>query len=103
MKRITYISPYFWPEIIGSAPYCTDLAVWLERHGYRVHVVSFRPHYPNISDFPDRHDGRLDLETYQGVRISRVPVCEHGSGSFPGRMRNDLGFLAYLARRYRSA
>ncbi len=53
---VLFVSRYFWPELIGSAPFSTDIAEWLTRHGRRtglefveksVHQMlkeSLRPH-----------------------------------------------------------
>ena len=99
MHKILYISPYFWPEEIGSAPYCTELAVWLRERGHEVRAVSFRPHYPNIEKFTVWADGSHDEDFYADIRISRVPVKERGKGGFKERIKNDLSFLWHVCRR----
>jgi colanic acid biosynthesis glycosyl transferase WcaI len=96
--RILYLSPYFWPEEIGSAPYCTDLALWLRGGGHDVHVVAFRPHYPSARPFLDWSDGSRDRDTLDGIGISRVPVAGRGSGGFKDRLKNDLAFLRHVLR-----
>lgn len=96
MTKILNISPYFWPEEIGSAPYSTDLAIYLAKHGHDVKTVAFRPHYPSIEQFEKWATGVHDTETHDGVQIERVPVNERGSGGFKGRIRNDLRLLRRL-------
>jgi colanic acid biosynthesis glycosyl transferase WcaI len=101
-KKITYLSPYFWPEEIGSGPYATDLAKYLGSVGHFVTTVSFRPHYPNISLFPGWADGTRDTENFEGTTILRVPVDAGGAGGgggFKGRIRNDIRYLLLVARR----
>lgn len=93
---ILYLSPYFWPEDIGSAPYCTELATHLAKTA-QVRAVSFRPHYPAIDAFADWADGARDRETYQGVAINRVAVQARGAGGFAARLRNDLRYLRHVA------
>jgi colanic acid biosynthesis glycosyl transferase WcaI len=92
-NHILYLSPYFWPEEIGSAPYCTDLAIWLEELGAHVHVVAFRPHYPRIEDFDAWSHGSRDEEKFGSIKISRVAVSERGAGGLKQRLTNDLRYL----------
>lgn len=98
--RVLYLSPYYWPEEIGSAPYCTQLAEHLVDKGLNVDVVSFRPHYPDASNFADWSNGARDRETINGVRIERVPTRERSRGTFAERTFNDV---RYLLRSLRSA
>lgn len=101
-KNILYLAPYFWPEEIGSAPYCTELAIWLQEHGFQVRTVAFRPHYPTIENFGDWLDGRRDEESLGAIKISRIPVNERGAGGFKERVKNDIRFLfAVLSRAVR--
>jgi colanic acid biosynthesis glycosyl transferase WcaI len=92
-RNIVYLSPYFWPEEIGSAPYATELALWLGEQGHNLHVVSFRPHYPNVGNFAAWSDGARDEEELSGIRITRIAVTERGTGGFKERVKNDLRFL----------
>lgn len=91
--KILYLSPYYWPEEIGSSPYATGLAEYLAAAGHEVQTVAFRPHYPSIEPFGDWQDGARDIETRNGVAISRVAVTERGEGGFKARLANDLRFL----------
>ncbi len=94
-RAILYLSPYFWPEEIGSAPYSSELAVHLAARA-PVIAVTFRPHYPSIDPFGEWADGSRDRETHDGVEIQRVPVAARGAGGFKDRLRNDLRFLAQV-------
>ena len=101
-SNIVYLSPYFWPEEIGSAPYATELALWLKQQGHNLQVVSFRPHYPAIGNFTPWMDGARDEEELGGIGISRIAVTERGTGGFKERIKNDLRFLAGVwARAFR--
>ena len=103
-KKILHLAPYFWPEEIGSAPYCTELAVWLEEQGHHVSVLAFRPHYPKIEGFDAWSDGSRDEEKLGRIKVSRVPVTERGSGGLKQRLVNDLRFLlAALSRAIRGS
>lgn len=100
-SSIVYLSPYFWPEEIGSGPYSTDLAKYLSREGHSVTTISFRPHYPNLDLFPEWADGTRDIETYEGMTIRRVPIDSGGaggSGGFKDRIRNDIRYLMRVAK-----
>jgi colanic acid biosynthesis glycosyl transferase WcaI len=93
LSRILYLSPYFWPEEIGSSPYSTELACWLQEQGHRVRVVAFRPHYPRIEDFGKWADGTRDEEKLGDIEISRIPVAGRGAGGLKERVKNDIRFL----------
>lgn len=98
-KNILYLSPYFWPEQIGSAPYSTELALWLQNQGHKLRVIAFRPHYPRMNDFGAWIDGARDEEVYSGIEISRVAVTERGAGGFKARIKNDVRFLFSICRK----
>lgn len=93
------IAQFFWPERIGSAPYCTEAATWLAAQGATVEVLAARPHYPSAEAFPEYQEGLRDRESVLGTRILRVPVrARQGSGA-GARMRSEGSFLrAGLAR-----
>lgn len=106
MTRILYVSPYFWPEEIGSAPCCSDLAFHLAAQGHEVRTVAFRPHYPAIEPFGAWAGGVRDRESKSGVEIERVAVQACGAGGFKDRLRNDIRFFGHmifgaLGRRFR--
>jgi putative colanic acid biosynthesis glycosyltransferase WcaI len=96
--RILYLSPYFWPEEIGSAPYCTDLAAWLCDRGHEVGVIAFRPHYPSAEQFSDWADGSRDKDDLNGIPITRVRVGGRGGSGFKDRLKNDLAYLSHVLR-----
>src|SRR3546814_12119376 len=67
------VTQYYWPEPIGSAPYCTDLAEWLAVAGWDVRVFTCRPHYPE-GVVPARYASRdLDTPDRRGVAVHPVP------------------------------
>ncbi|HUK61654.1 MAG TPA: glycosyltransferase family 4 protein [Stellaceae bacterium] len=96
--KIAYLSPYFWPENIGSAPYCTDLADWLRGKGHELRVIAFRPHYPSAATFAAWQDGSRDREWHNGADIRRIRTRGRGSGGFRERLASDLAFLAGVLR-----
>ena len=91
--RILYLSPYFWPEEIGSAPYSHELAQYLSHKGYDVSALTFRPHYPSIEPFGAWAGGERDFETHYQIKIERVAVSPRGKGGFKDRLKNDLRYL----------
>src|SRR5690348_12433527 len=97
-KNIVYISPYFWPETIGSAPYCTDVCAWLSEKGHDIQVIAFRPHYPNADQFAAWQDGSRDSERHDGAQILRIKTRGRGSGGFRDRLASDLAFLFGVLR-----
>jgi len=97
-KNVVYISPYFWPETIGSAPYCTDVAAWLGEKGNDIEVIAFRPHYPNADQFAAWQDGSRDSESYRGAHIRRIRTRGRGTGGFRDRLASDLAFLFGVLR-----
>src|SRR5689334_18367644 len=58
------ITQYYWPEPIGSAPFCVDLAEWIAGHRRRVTVLTSFPHYPNREMYRghDLESRRLDAD-----------------------------------------
>jgi len=46
-KRLTIVSPFFYPELIGSGKYNGNLADELVRAGYSITVLCSYPIYPN--------------------------------------------------------
>ena len=90
MTKIAYFSPYFWPEAIGSAPYCTDIARRLAEEGHDVNVWAFRPYYPRANLFPQWQDGSRDEETIDGLLVYRfrgaVEPTKIGNVDVPGSL-----------------
>lgn len=90
---ILFVTRYFWPELIGSAPFTSDIAEWLAKEGRRMTVLSGLPHYPGTSVFPAYEGGRVTHETMGGVAIERVRSGPPRGGSALGRILNEGDFL----------
>jgi colanic acid biosynthesis glycosyl transferase WcaI len=99
VNDILFLSPYYWPEEIGSAPYCTQVAEWIASKGHRVTVIASRPHYPNPALFRDWMDGARDKEIHNGVTILRVGFARNQNRSVGTRMLNDIRFALYATWR----
>lgn len=90
---VLFVSRYFWPELIGSAPFSTDIADWLTRHGRPTTVVSGLPHYPEAEVFPAYRTGHVGRETVGGTIVERLPVGAPRGGGARARIGNELEFL----------
>jgi colanic acid biosynthesis glycosyl transferase WcaI len=87
------LAQYYYPERIGSAPYCTDLAEQLARGTAKIRVLTCRPCYPSQAEFPSYNDGSRDREVINGVEIFRVVARQRRSGGALARLTADLAFL----------
>jgi colanic acid biosynthesis glycosyl transferase WcaI len=90
---ILFVTRYFWPELIGSAPFTSDIAEWLAKEGRRMTVLSGLPHYPGTTVFPAYEGGRVTHETMGGVAIERVRSGPPRGASALGRILNEGDFL----------
>jgi colanic acid biosynthesis glycosyl transferase WcaI len=90
---ILFVTRYFWPELIGSAPFTSDLAEWLAKEGRQMTVLSGLPHYPGTTVFPAYQNGRLQHETMGNVVVERVRSGPPRHGSALARILNEAGFL----------
>ena len=96
--KIAYISPYFWPEEIGSAPYCTDFAHYLAAQKFSVQILSTRPFYPKPDEFIAWSDGQRDFENIDSLEMSRAQFNPAPSASFKNRLFNDLRFAWHVVK-----
>lgn len=87
-----FVTQYYRPELIGSGPYCGDMAEWLT-HELEVRVLTGRPHYPGDAVFADYRSGDHDREMLDGVSVTRVPNRVAGGGGALRRMTVDAHFL----------
>lgn len=88
-----FVTQYYRPDLIGSGPFCGDLAEWLAERGVRVEVLTSRPFYPTEAVLADYRDGQRDSEILNGVRIERVPAWVPRGGSAAKRMLAETLFL----------
>jgi colanic acid biosynthesis glycosyl transferase WcaI len=91
-SRVLFVTRYYWPELIGSAPFSTDIAEWLAAHGRRTTVVSGLPHYPGMSVFPAYLDGG-GCERVAGVDVERLECGPPRTPSALSRILNEAEFL----------
>lgn len=98
-----FITQYYRPELIGSAPLCADVAEWLAQQGRRVTVLTGLPHYPNAEMFSDR-SGIPSREVFCGVTVERLRAWIPRRRSAPWRILGETLFFlsgawALLTRR----
>ncbi len=66
------VTQYYWPEPIGSAPFCVDLAEWIARHRQRVTVLTSFPHYPNREMYLGHELEASRRQPANGVGVMRL-------------------------------
>jgi len=91
--QILFVSRYFWPELIGSAPFSTDIAEWLARHDRATTVVSGLPHYPEREVFPAYREACGHREVVGGATVERLRVGAPRTDSAVARIINEAEFM----------
>ncbi|MDE2228398.1 MAG: glycosyltransferase [Alphaproteobacteria bacterium] len=69
---ILLVTQYYRPELVGSGPYCGDLAEWLQTTGAPVTVVAGLPHYPGHAVFPAYRSNPPRRERLSGIEVLRL-------------------------------
>jgi putative colanic acid biosynthesis glycosyltransferase WcaI len=92
-SRILFVTRYFWPELIGSAPFTSDIAEWLAQHGRQTTVVSGLPYYPDTEVFPAYRNGHCPRETVGAVTVERLNSGAPRRPSAVSRIVNEAEFL----------
>ena len=83
---ILFINQHYWPDFASTAQHLTDLAEYLVREGFQVHILCSRGHYLSGSlEVPTR-------EVHNGVHIYRVPATAFGRGTVAGRLLDYATF-----------
>jgi colanic acid biosynthesis glycosyl transferase WcaI len=93
VSRTLFVTRYFWPELIGSAPFTSDIAEWMAAHGRPTTVLSGLPHYPSADVFPAYRDGRCRRETVGSVTVERLRSGAPRRPSAVSRILNEADFL----------
>jgi colanic acid biosynthesis glycosyl transferase WcaI len=94
-SQVLFVTQYYRPELIGSAPFSADLAEWLAASGRQVTVLTGLPHYPAADIFPDYRQGRSMREMFNGVAVERLGAWIPRSRSTAARMCGEAWFLMY--------
>ncbi|MCW0235869.1 MAG: glycosyltransferase [Ferrovibrio sp.] len=103
---VLFVTQHYSPEMIGSAPYCTDLAEGLVRRGRPVTVLTGLPHYPDPAEFSVFTDDPPVRQKIAGVMVERLHSWLPKRRSALLRVAGELMFLlsgigALLRRRVR--
>jgi len=90
-----FITQYYRPELIGSGPFCGDIAEWLNQSGHRVTVLTGAPHYPLGQSFAGYDAQSMPAcESLAGVHIERFLTVLPKRGSAVSRILAEVSFLA---------
>lgn len=105
---VLVVTQHYPPELLGSAPFCEDIARWLSARGRRVSVLTGLPAYPDIERFAAfrAHAPRRELRA--GVRIDRLRGWRPTGRSAQARILAEAlfllaGLMALVTRRIRRA
>ena len=64
MKRVLIVSPFFFPELISTGKYNTDLAIQISKQNLKVDVLCSHPLYP---DWRPKYSSQM----LKGINIKR--------------------------------
>jgi colanic acid biosynthesis glycosyl transferase WcaI len=92
-NRALFITQYYRPELVGSAPFCGDIAEYFVQAGWDVTVLTGLPHYPEAEVFPTYRGGANRRECVNGVKVERVGIYVPKQRSSLHRIANEAWFL----------
>lgn len=75
MKKILFISQYFYPEVFRG----NDIADHLVKKGYGVHVIAGTPNYPVGKFYRGYGWIKRRKEIVKGVHVTRLPIIPRGN------------------------
>jgi colanic acid biosynthesis glycosyl transferase WcaI len=93
-EPVLFVTQHYSPEVIGSGPYCTDLAEGLVERGRPVTVLAGLPQYPNLTDFAQFNADAPLRQKVRGVRIERLHSWLPRKRSAMMRIASELAFMA---------
>lgn len=88
MKKILFISQYFYPEVFRG----NDIAFHWAEDGHEVHVVTGIPNYPAGKFYDGYGLLKRRKELVNGVRVTRLPIVPRGNNKIM-LMLNYFSFL----------
>jgi colanic acid biosynthesis glycosyl transferase WcaI len=98
--RILLVGLNYAPEVVGIAPFNTELAEYLSSLGHRVTVLTSFPYYPHWRIDPAYRGRLFQAQTINGVRVIRCPFLLPGSQATAFRrimFDTSLALSAFLA------
>lgn len=87
--KVLVLSQYFWPEGFRI----NDVARTLSEKGIEVEVLTGKPNYPRGDIFEGYRAWGCQQESYQGIKIHRIPLFTRGRGGW----RLALNYLSFVA------
>ena len=91
--KILLLNQVFYPDVVATAQYLTDLASELSAQGHEVTVISSRRAYEHPETiYPAR-------EKWRGVRINRIFSTRFGKGAKWRRAADFASFLFFCCNR----
>lgn len=93
--KILIVSQYFWPENFRI----NDLALELKTRGHEVEVLTGKPNYPKGSFFDGYSFFTRRKDSFNGIKIKRVPLIPRKNGSSLQLMLNYLSFVFFACVR----
>ncbi|HJQ58685.1 MAG TPA: glycosyltransferase [Vineibacter sp.] len=92
-SEVLFVTQFYRPELIGSAPFNADLAEWLVGSGRQVTVLTGRPHYPTPEAFSEYRSARSMREMFNGVVVERLGAWIPRRRSAGARVLGEAWFL----------
>ena len=86
--KVLIVSQYFWPENFRI----NDLAQGFTERGHQVTVLTGQPNYPSGKFFPGYGFFKNFSQTYEGIRVLRVPLIPRGNGKGFRLLLNYISF-----------
>jgi colanic acid biosynthesis glycosyl transferase WcaI len=88
-----FVTQYYRPELVGSAPFVADLAEWFAQSGWEITVLTGLPNYPDGAIFPDYRGGNRRREKIDDVLIERLHIWVPRRRTALYRIASEAWFL----------
>ena len=92
MSRILIVGLNFYPEVTGIGKYTGELAIYLDKNGHTVHMVTAPPYYPYWQVQLGYKAWKYKKEFWQGMEIIRCPLWVPGVPSGIKRLFHLFSF-----------
>jgi colanic acid biosynthesis glycosyl transferase WcaI len=90
---VLLVTQFYRPELVGSAPFCAELAEWLAQSGKNVTVLTGMPNYPDGEIFAAYRNTRTPRECIDGVTVERISTWLPRRRSTLGRILGEIWFF----------
>lgn len=89
--KVLILSQYFWPESFRI----NDFAKGLMEKGHEVEVLTGKPNYPKGDYFEGYRFGGYSTETWEGIKVHRVPLVKRKDGGAINLILNYFSFVLF--------